>query len=807
MKRRTLITAALTPLGVLGVAGVALAFWTVSSSGAAGSAAADSLGVPTVTTSDVTASNVTVNVTAAPTSGPTPTSYRVDRTAPGATVTGICSITGSTGNCADPNPTAGSPNSYSVYGQIGTSWVAVTPGTATANVPSADSTAPVTSASPSQAPNTAGWSKADVTVTLTATDAGSGVKNVTYSTSGSQVTGTTTTAGTTASVVISTAGITTVSYFATDNANNVEGTKTLVIKLDKTGPANAVALTGVSGGAFLTGGKTYYRGTTAGQFSLANTVTDALSGPASSTTSFVSASGWSHVPSTVTTLTSGAYVSNPFSWLSGTTTAPTAGVAGADAADNATPLNILFEEDHTGPSGGTVSVSPAGYTTATSTTVSFTPGADSQSGISGAAALLQRASAVDNHDGTCGTFGSFATIATAPSGSTYPDSGLLQGCYRYQYVVSDSVGNSTAFGPTSAVIVDTTAPTVSNVTSTLADGSYKAGQVVPVTVTFSEPVTVTGTPQLSLSTGSPATTAVNYASGSGTSTLTFNYTVVSGNTATDLDYASTSALALNSGTIRDAATNNATLTLATPGTAGSLGANKALVIDTTAPTVSNVTSTLADGSYKAGQVVPVTVTFSEPVTVTGTPQLSLSTGSPATTAVNYASGSGTSTLTFNYTVVSGNTATDLDYASTSALALNSGTIRDAATNNATLTLATPGTAGSLGANKALVIDTTAPTVSNLTDAHNSPNKDDLGGSSTEKTGTISIAVYAGSTATGTAVNTYTTTTFAGAASPFAWTKQTGGNDLTGGSTYTMSVTHTDAAGNVSAAVTRTFVAN
>jgi hypothetical protein len=71
-------------------------------------------------------------------------------------------------------------------------------------------------------------------------------------------------------------------------------------------------------------------------------------------------------------------------------------------------------------------------------------------------------------------------------------------------------------------------------------------------------------------------------------TLTFNYTVASGNTSSDLDYASTSALALNSGTINDAAGNAATLTLASPGASNSLGANKALVIDTTVPTISSV---------------------------------------------------------------------------------------------------------------------------------------------------------------------------------------------------------------------------
>ncbi|MDH4568073.1 DUF4347 domain-containing protein [Pseudomonas sp. BN414] len=137
-----------------------------------------------------------------------------------------------------------------------------------------------------------------------------------------------------------------------------------------------------------------------------------------------------------------------------------------------------------------------------------------------------------------------------------------------------------------AVIPDTTPPTVTSVSSSTANGTYKAGDVISVTVTFSEVVTVTGTPRLTLETGA-IDRVINYSSGSGTSTLTFNYTVQAGDTNADLDYLSTGALALNGGTIRDAAANNATLTLASPGAAGSLGANKAIVIDS-APSISNV---------------------------------------------------------------------------------------------------------------------------------------------------------------------------------------------------------------------------
>src|SRR5262249_38610086 len=102
-------------------------------------------------------------------------------------------------------------------------------------------------------------------------------------------------------------------------------------------------------------------------------------------------------------------------------------------------------------------------------------------------------------------------------------------------------------------------------------------------------------------------------------------------------------------------------------------------------------SSTADGTYGVGAAIAVIVTFSKPVTVTGTPQLTLETG-VTDAVVNYTSGSGTSTLTFSYTVAAGHTSPDLDYVSTTALALNGGSIRDAAPNNATLTLAAPGAA-------------------------------------------------------------------------------------------------------------------
>ena len=209
-------------------------------------------------------------------------------------------------------------------------------------------------------------------------------------------------------------------------------------------------------------------------------------------------------------------------------------------------------------------------------------------------------------------------------------------------------GSAGSIGGSKSIVIDTTAPTVTAVTSTTANGTYGVGSVITITIGWSEPVVVTGTPQLALNSGGTA----SYSSGTGTSTLTFTYTVAAGQNSPKLDYTSTSALTLNGGTIFDTVTTNpnaAVLTLPAPGSAGSIGGSKSIVIDTTAPTVTAVTSTTANGTYGVGSVITITIGWSEPVVVTGTPQLALNSGGTA----SYSSGSGTSTLTFTYTVAAG----------------------------------------------------------------------------------------------------------------------------------------------------------
>src|SRR5215207_494514 len=107
-----------------------------------------------------------------------------------------------------------------------------------------DTTKPSTSATRSVEPNAAGWNKANVTVRLNATDnqGGSGVQKITYSASGAQTIAQTDATGDSVEVVLGQEGTTTLTYYATDKAENVEDKKTLTIKIDKSTPTGSVTI-------------------------------------------------------------------------------------------------------------------------------------------------------------------------------------------------------------------------------------------------------------------------------------------------------------------------------------------------------------------------------------------------------------------------------------------------------------------------------------------------------------------------------------------------------------------------------------
>ncbi|MEY8860466.1 T9SS type A sorting domain-containing protein, partial [Tenacibaculum singaporense] len=132
------------------------------------------------------------------------------------------------------------------------------------------------------------------------------------------------------------------------------------------------------------------------------------------------------------------------------------------------------------------------------------------------------------------------------------------------FILTDAAGNNSSAFTTAisqnADAIDANSPSVSNV-SVPSDATYTTGQNLDFTVNFNENTNVNttgGTPQIAITIGTTTRQAV-YLSGSGTSALVFRYTVQSGDLDTDGIVVGT--LALNGGTLKDTATNDANLTL------------------------------------------------------------------------------------------------------------------------------------------------------------------------------------------------------------------------------------------------------
>ena len=254
----------------------------------------------------------------------------------------------------------------------------------------------------------------------------------------------------------------------------------------------------------------------------------------------------------------------------------------------------------------------------------------------------------------------------------------------------------------SNLLVPQAAPAVTGVrvSSSPASGdTYLLGETIHVTITFSQEVDVTGTPQMKIDMD-PAEWGeklASYATGGGTDSLTFTHTVVQPNYSTQGIAVLANSLALNGGTIKSSATqadaelshirleHNAdhkvdwqrspqtptpTTTPQTP-------------TPTTTPSVTGVdvtSSPLSGDTYLLGETIRVTITFSEDVDVTGAPQLKIDMD-PADWGeklAGYDSGTGTASLTFAHTVVEPNFSSQGIAVLADSLALNGGTIKSSA---------------------------------------------------------------------------------------------------------------------------------
>ena len=206
---------------------------------------------------------------------------------------------------------------------------------------------------------------------------------------------------------------------------------------------------------------------------------------------------------------------------------------------------------------------------------------------------------------------------------------LLDGSYQWYMTCTDESGNS-ATSETRTYTIDTILPNVSslisldstlneNISSVRLDVTYDEAMdtLINPTITFSEEMS----------------------------------SILSGESGTWLDSTTYRVIYSFADTDQEINPVNATVNGAkdVAGNTQNEYTGFAFMIDTLAPTVTGVATTTADGSYTIGQVVDFEVTFSQAVNVSGgTPEFLVNAG-PGRKAV-YNSGSGDTTLLFNYTV-------------------------------------------------------------------------------------------------------------------------------------------------------------
>jgi VCBS repeat-containing protein len=144
-----------------------------------------------------------------------------------------------------------------------------------------------------------------------------------------------------------------------------------------------------------------------------------------------------------------------YSW-NNTATANAAFTAVAtDGASLTSASTFTVTRDITAPTGQTVALSGGPYYSTLSVPLTLANGSDASSGVDAASAAVQRASATLT-GGTCGSFGAYGAVTLTGGADTTVQPGT---CYRYQYKISDNVGNQSAASAASAdAKVDTTPP-------------------------------------------------------------------------------------------------------------------------------------------------------------------------------------------------------------------------------------------------------------------------------------------------------------------------------------------------------------
>lgn len=210
----------------------------------------------------------------------------------------------------------------------------------------------------------------------------------------------------------------------------------------------------------------------------------------------------------------------------------------------------------------------------------------------------------------------------------------------------------------SNVKIDTEKPRATQIKITSLPGLYHAGNEILFSVTFSEKVFITGTPEFGFKFNTKDVSA-KYLSGTGSGLLVFSYIVQDSDFDTNGFNSPATDLNLASATIKDAVGNNAQTSIST--LTGAMITQSALYkVVGTLPSVVAI-KLPANGIYEVAKTLEFEFEFDRPVNVTGTPKYVITVGqgaSKTTRDANYISGAGTNKLIFSYVTVPGDVDPD-----------------------------------------------------------------------------------------------------------------------------------------------------
>ena len=391
----------------------------------------------------------------------------------------------------------------------------------------------------------------------------------------------------------------------------------------------------------------------------------------------------------------------------------TAGTTAIMDADGLTSVSYTYqwirvatdntETNISSATASTYTLVAADQGTTVKVTVSFTDDANNPETRTSAATATVSAAANTLATGAPTITGTAQVGQTLTAGTTaiMDADGLTSVSYTYQWigVATDNTETniSSATASTYTLVAADQGTTVkvtvsftddANNPETLTSAATAAVSAAPNTPATGAP-TITGTAQVG-QTLTAGTTAIMDADGLTSVSYTYQWIRVDGTDEADIAAANSSTYPLGAAdlgttlkvrvTFADDLGHTETLTSAATATVG---------VTATAPTVStvDVTSMPASGNtyYLAGEVIEFTVTFSAPVTVTGTPKFAFRLGA-ATRQTAYASGSGSAALVFARTVQAGEVDRNGISWNALALALDGGTItQTGATTAARLT--------------------------------------------------------------------------------------------------------------------------